>query len=153
MLSFPLDLPFLGVAPAWLSTLQEHMSQTLGIPPPRPSADLVHQGVPGGQAGPGCRHHPVGSGGLARRPWWACARPYPGRQGLQWLRVMLGSQRLKEASSASSSCSSSQRGEKGMLGQPCRSWFPSEEQSAGHSLFIKSFKIVCVLCSHARIFR
>ena len=95
----------------------------------------------------------MGSGGLARRPWWTCARPYPGRQGLQWLRVMVGSQRLEEASSVSTSCSSSQQGEKGMLGQPCRSWFPSEEQLAGHSLFIKSFKIICVLCSHASIFR
>lgn len=50
---------------------------------------------------------------------------------------MVGSQHLKEVSSTSTSCSSS-HGEKGMLGQPCRSRLPPEEQSAGQSAHLNS---------------
>ena len=99
---------------------------------------MPHQGVPGGQAGPSCGHHPVGSGGLARWPQQTCTHPesrvagvvvascnggFPASEG-RFLRV----HQLFQLSA----------GEKGMLGQLCRSWFPPEEQSAGQSAHLKS---------------
>lgn len=98
---------------------------------------MPHQGVPGGRAGPSCRHRPVGSGGLARWPQWTCTHPgsraagavvascdggFPASEG-RFLRI----HQLFQLSAI----------EKGMLGQPCRSWLPPEEQSAGQSAHLK----------------